>query len=88
MKQLGASDCIHVLLLYFGVPHKYRNLGLPSLMLSSVRHPSFTSSIMAGHAFLFTFLLLPIMSYCALRMLFKYLDYRVRHVWLLLFLMI
>lgn len=36
---------------------------------------------MAGHAFLFTLLLLPILSYCAFRMLFKYLDYRVRHTW-------
>lgn len=43
---------------------------------------------MAGHALLFTFLLLPIMSYCALRVLLKYLDYRVRHAWLLLFEMI
>lgn len=43
---------------------------------------------MAGHAFLLTFLLSPILSYCAYRVLFKYLDYRVRHAWLLLFLMI
>jgi len=37
------------------------------------------SSIMAGHAFLSTLLLLPVLSYCAFRMLLKYLDYRVRH---------
>lgn len=93
MEALSASDVVYCgtgsQIHQRNVVRIYRKFCLLLPMLLSVGHPSFTSclsSTMAGHAFLSTILLLPILSYCAFRMLFKYLDYRVRHTWHLILL--
>ena len=93
MEGLSASDVVYCgtgsQIHQRNVVRIYRKFCLLLPMLLSVGHPSFTSclsSTMAGHAFLSTILLLPILSYCAFRMLFKYLDYRVRHTWHLILL--